>query len=182
MSEKGDISDKYYIGHLVPARKPCPWRDHGKGEMEGSMKIEDVLRDKGHQVETCTHDTPVHDVSLQLYRKSIGALVVSRDGAHIDGIISERDIVLGFAHDAAGLVHRTARELMTTRVITCSPEDHLTGVMAIISSRRVRHLPVVKDGRLVGIISIGDVLKARLEEVELEANVLRDVYLAGHAY
>jgi len=105
---------------------------------------------------------------------------VSADGQHIDGIISERDIVLGLAHDGIKFLRKTTGQVMTKSVLTCSPSDKIVAVMAVMTRRRVRHLPVVEDDRICGIISIGDVLKNRLEELELETNVLRDVYLASH--
>jgi CBS domain-containing protein len=144
------------------------------------MNIEAVLRAKGRQVETVTPEATVLDVCQRMRSKNIGALVVTRDGQRIDGLISERDIVSGLAREGVEALRKPAGHLMTRSVITCSPDDHLTKVMAIITHRRVRHLPVVVDGKLAGIVSIGDLMKTRLEEVELEANVLRDVYLAGH--
>jgi CBS domain-containing protein len=144
------------------------------------MKIDDVMQSKGRHVETVAPDTPIPDVCQRMRMKNIGALVVTRDGEHIDGIISERDVVSGLARAGAEVLRMTARQLMTKSVITCTPEDHLTKVMAVITTRRVRHLPVVENGKLAGIVSIGDLMKTRLQEVELEANVLRDVYLAAH--
>jgi CBS domain-containing protein len=144
------------------------------------MKIDDVMQSKGRHVETVPPDTPIPDVCQRMRMKNIGALVVTRDGEHIDGIISERDVVSGLARAGAEVLRMSARQLMTKSVITCTPEDHLTKVMAVITTRRVRHLPVVENGKLAGIVSIGDLMKTRLQEVELEANVLRDVYLAAH--
>jgi CBS domain-containing protein len=145
-----------------------------------SVNIEGVMQAKGRHVETVVPDTPILDVCQRMRMKNIGALVVTKDGQRIDGIITERDVVSGLAREGAEALRKSASHLMTKSVITCAPDDHLTKVMAIITSRRIRHLPVVVDGRLAGIVSIGDLLKTRLEEVELEANVLRDVYLAGH--
>jgi CBS domain-containing protein len=144
------------------------------------MNIDAVVQAKGRYVETVPPDTPITDVCQRMRMKNIGALVVTRDGEHIDGIISERDIVRGLAREGAEVLRKSASHLMTRSVITCAPDDHLTKVMAIITNKRVRHLPVVANGKLVGIVSIGDLMKTRLQEVELEANVLRDVYLAGH--
>jgi CBS domain-containing protein len=112
--------------------------------------------------------------------RRIGALVVSGNGRHIDGIISERDIVFGLAHDGATLLRMRAGQVMTKSVITCSPSDSIGHVMAVMTERRVRHLPVVDAGEVCGMISIGDIVKNRLQELELQTNVLRDVYLAGH--
>jgi CBS domain-containing protein len=144
------------------------------------MNIDAVMQSKGRHVETVTPDTPIPDVCQRMRMKNIGALVVTRDGEHIDGIISERDVVSGLAREGAEVLRKTAGHLMTKSVITCTPGDHLTKVLAVITTRRVRHLPVVENGKLAGIVSIGDLMKTRLQEVELEASVLRDVYLAAH--
>jgi CBS domain-containing protein len=144
------------------------------------MNIDTVLKAKGRQVETTVPDTPILEVAQRMRARAIGALVVSRDGRHIDGIISERDIVFGLARDGSNLLRMKAGQVMTKSVLTCSPSDSIGHVMAVMTERRVRHLPVVEDGQLVGMISIGDVVKNRLQELELQTNVLRDVYLAGH--
>jgi CBS domain-containing protein len=144
------------------------------------VNIDTVLQAKGRQVETTLPDTPVLDVAQRMRVRGIGALVVSSDGNHIEGIISERDIVLGLAHDGGNLLRMKARQVMTKSVVTCSPTDTIAHVMAVMTQRRVRHLPVVVAGRLSGIISIGDIVKNRLEELELQTNVLRDIYVAGH--
>ncbi len=144
------------------------------------MNVADILRTKGHKVETVGPDTAVFEVCDRMRLHGIGALVVTGDGNHVEGIVSERDVVLAVAHEGADVLRKPARHIMSARVVTCEPSDHLTKVMAVITNRRVRHLPVVDGARLMGIISIGDVLKARLTEMELEAAVLRDVYLAGH--
>jgi len=125
-------------------------------------------------------ETPILEVAQRLRVRAIGALVVSRDGHRIEGIISERDIVRGLAHEAGNLLHMKAAQIMTKSVITCSPSDTIGHVMAVMTERRVRHLPVVDAGGLCGMISIGDIVKNRLQELELQTNVLRDVYLAGH--
>jgi CBS domain-containing protein len=148
--------------------------------MEATVNIDTVLQTKGRRVETTSGDTPILDVAQQMRVRGIGALVVSRDGNHIEGIISERDIVLGLAHDGSNLLRMKARQVMTKSVITCSPTDSIAHVMAVMTQRRVRHLPVVDAGRLCGMISIGDIVKNRLEELELQTNVLRDVYIASH--
>jgi CBS domain-containing protein len=144
------------------------------------MKVADVLRAKGAAVQTASPDTSVVVALHRLKSEGIGALVVSRDGAEIEGILSERDVVRALTDRGARLLDASVGEIMTKHVTTCTPDDHLTAVMAEMTRRRVRHLPVVADGKLAGMISIGDVVKSRLEELELEANVLREVYLARH--
>ncbi len=144
------------------------------------MKVRDILKTKGGGVATTRVDAAISTVVRRLRLEGIGALVVSEDDAQVIGIISERDIVIGLADEGAELLEKRVIDLMTTPVKTCSLEVKIKDVMAIMTRSRVRHLPVVEDGRLVGIISIGDVVKNRLEEVELEAGVLRDAYIASH--
>ena len=106
-------------------------------------------------------------------------MIVSDDGRSIDGIISERDLAYALAAHGSELPRIAVSELMTRAVVVCSPEDSITDVMKLMTQRRIRHLPVKDGDQLVGIISIGDVLKHRLGEVELEANVLRDYAVAS---
>ena len=109
----------------------------------------------------------------------MGALVVL-DRDKLAGMISERDVVHAFAAHRAEAADIKVAEVMTHNVITCRPEDSLTRVLGLMTRHRVRHLPVLEAGRLVGLISIGDAVKHRLDELELEAAVLRDAYIAGH--
>ncbi len=108
----------------------------------------------------------------------IGALVVSEDNIEVLGIISERDIVRGLADHGLDLLDMRVDELMTREVFTCAPTDRTSKLMAKITERRIRHLPVIENGALCGIVSIGDVVKVRLDEIESEANALRD-YISG---
>ena len=105
-------------------------------------------------------------------------MIVSDDGSSIEGIISERDLAYGLAAHAGNLPNVTVSELMTTEVITCSPRDSVGEIAKVMTQRRIRHLPVKDGDQLVGIITIGDVLKHRLDEMQLEANVLRDYAIA----
>jgi CBS domain-containing protein len=147
--------------------------------MERTMKVADILRIKGSVVKT----VPPHETALlasgQLRAAQIGALVVSRDGNAIDGILSERDLAYGLATHGDRLPAIPISELMTKAVVICSPEDKITDVMKLMTQRRVRHLPVKDGGKLVGIISIGDVLKHRLGELQEEADILRDYAVAA---
>jgi CBS domain-containing protein len=106
-------------------------------------------------------------------------MVVSRDDKSIDGIVTERDLAYGLAAYGTELPMIAVSRLMTKAVLVCSPEDSITHVMKLMTQRRVRHLPVKEGNQLVGIISIGDVLKYRLDELELEANVMRDYAVAS---
>ena len=141
------------------------------------MKVEDILRKKGRHVETIRPDADALLAVHKLTMKNIGALVVSRDGERVDGVVSERDVVRGLTRHGAGLLGTSVSAVMSRGVPVCSPGDTLAMVMSQMTRTRNRHLPVVERGRLCGIVSIGDVVKNRLEEVELETNVLRDAYL-----
>ncbi|MBC3192929.1 CBS domain-containing protein [Pseudonocardia sp. C8] len=147
------------------------------------MKVSDILQFKGDSVHTVLSWNTVPEAAARLAGPpAIGALVVSDDGfrERVDGIVSERDIVRRFASDGAGLVKLTVADIMTRHVITCSPDDSIAEVMATMNRWRHRHLPVVENGKLCGLISIGDVVKQRLAEMSTEAGVLRDIYLASH--
>ena len=143
------------------------------------MKVADIIRIKGSVVKTVTPDKTALEFSEQLRVEQIGAMVVSDDGRTIEGIISERDLAYALAAHGSELSRIAVSKLMTRVVIVCSPEDSITDVMKLMTQRRIRHLPVKEGDHLVGIISIGDVLKHRLGEVELEANVLRDYAIAA---
>jgi CBS domain-containing protein len=146
------------------------------------MRVREILDAKGRGVVTVRPEASVSTVVHRLVLERIGALVVSEDGRHIAGVVTESDIVRALAADGAAAVAsgRRVAELMTRNVATCTPEDTVKRVMAEMTRRRVRHLPVVEGGGLAGIVSIGDVVKSRLGEVELEADVLRDAYIAAH--
>lgn len=107
-----------------------------------------------------------------------GALVVSTDGRTIEGIVSERDIVRALTSIGSALLGKPVREVMTTKVFTCVPTDRVAGVMALMLAKQVRHLPVVTDGKLVGMVSVGDLLRLRLEEVLAEAEAMQK-YIGG---
>jgi CBS domain-containing protein len=110
--------------------------------------------------------------------EQIGAMVVSGDGRSVDGMVSERDLAYALAAHGSELSTLPVSRLMT-QAVSCSPDDSITHVMKIMTQRRIRHLPVQQGDQLVGIISIGDVLKHRLDELELEANVMRDYAVAA---
>jgi len=105
-------------------------------------------------------------------------MVVSEDGRSVLGIISERDVVRGLAERGPRILEAPVAEMMTRQVVSCGPRDTVKQVMAEMTKRRIRHIPVLADGVLCGIISIGDVVKNRLEEMETETNVLREAYIA----
>lgn len=138
------------------------------------MHVKSILQNKGHTVETTRPTATIAEVIDTLRSKRIGVLVVSIDGRSIDGIISERDIVNGLAEHGASLLDNQVESIMTREVRTCTPEDTIHEVMELMTDRRVRHVPVVVNGRLAGIVSIGDAVKFRLHELESEANHLRE--------
>jgi CBS domain-containing protein len=144
------------------------------------MTVAAILKTKGTHVETIRPDSTLRMAALNLKVKGIGALVVSRDDERVLGILSERDIVRALTDHGPDVVRVPVSEVMTTTVKTCSPGDSITAVMARMTRDRIRHLPVIQDGRLAGIVSIGDVVKYRLDELELEANILRDTLIASH--
>jgi CBS domain-containing protein len=113
-----------------------------------------------------------------LSENNIGAVIVSDDGHTVAGILSERDIIHGFQRAGASLLETQVGDLMTTDIQTCMPSDTLRNLLAIMTERRVRHLPVIEDGRLAGIVSIGDVVKMRLDDLVTEAEALRG-YISG---
>ena len=141
------------------------------------MSVDGILRAKGAAVVTIRPDATIRDLVHGLRDQRIGAMVVSEDGRSLLGIISERDVVRGLAELGPRVLDAQVAELMTREVVACSPRDTVKHVMAEMTRRRIRHLPVVADGVLCGIVSIGDVVKNRLEELETETNVLREVYL-----
>jgi CBS domain-containing protein len=143
------------------------------------MKVADILRSKGSAVKTVRPDVTALRLSHELRTEQIGAMVVSDDGKSIDGIISERDLAYGLVTHGSELPGMTVSMLMTKVVIICSPEDSITDVIKLMTQRRIRHLPVKDGDHLVGIISIGDILKHRLGELQLEADVLRDYAVAA---
>ncbi len=144
------------------------------------MLIAQILAGKGSNVISTRPEATIAEVAGLLKQKRIGAVVVvDADGA-LCGIISERDLARGLADHGGGLLEMKVAQLMTRGVVTCAPEDDVTSLMKRMTDGRFRHLPVVKDGALSGIISIGDVVKHRLEELETETHMLQD-YIHGNA-
>lgn len=144
------------------------------------MNVESILKAKGRQIAIIAPDATVAEAARLLRRMSIGALVVSAEGKRLDGILSERDIVHALADRGAAALELRVADLMTRRVVTCGPGDTIAELMAEMTRSRIRHLPVVEQGRLVGLVSIGDVVKNRLEEMEDETTSLRQ-FIAGAA-
>jgi CBS domain-containing protein len=136
------------------------------------MRIRDVIKGKDSQeVVTIGPDATVRELIALLAEHNVGALVVSEDGERVSGIVSERDVVRRLHADAA-VLDTAVSQIMTADVRTCAAEDKLTDLMQTMTEHRIRHVPVVADGRLTGIISIGDVVKNRIGELEFERDQL----------
>jgi len=142
------------------------------------MRVKDILNKKGTAVATIDPDAPIAEAVEMLHGQRIGALVVSADGTSIDGILSERDVVGALATIGPGLLTATVRRIMTAEVLTCEPDDELATLAITMTDKRFRHMPVTVGGRLAGIVSIGDVVKHRVDELQTEHDQLVD-YISG---
>lgn len=136
------------------------------------MLVDQILETKGRDVATIAPDATVADAVAALAEHNVGALVVSTDGDTVTGIVSERDVVRRLAVEGTAVLERSVSDLMATDVATCEGSDDCEHVMNAMTSRRFRHMPVVADGRLAGIISIGDVVKVRIDELATETQQL----------
>lgn len=143
------------------------------------MFVAKILDDKGHEVMTANPDESVASIAATLSERRIGAMPVSSPGGALVGIVSERDVVAALAEHGRDALERPVEEIMTRRVITCTRADHIDDLMARMTEGRMRHLPVLEGDRLVGIVSIGDVVKARMGEIEAEAQALKDYITTG---
>jgi CBS domain-containing protein len=146
--------------------------------LEDAMSVEDILKRKGTDVATIAPDASVKRAADWLNTKNIGALVVT-SGNTVLGLISEREIVHAFSRHGAAVASLPVSDVMRHGIIMVAPDETVAHVMNMMTRHRVRHVPVLRDGKLAGIISIGDVVK-RLGDLELENSVLRDAYMAGH--
>ena len=138
------------------------------------MDVAAILREKGTKVITAYPDATVAQIVSTLSRERVGVVIICEEDGGLAGIVSERDVVNGLAERDQGILRTTVAGLMTTDVTTCSPSDKVSEIMATMTARRIRHIPVVESGKLCGIISIGDVVKHRLDEIESEADALRE--------
>jgi CBS domain-containing protein len=141
------------------------------------MRISDLLRAKGSEVVTVTPESDVRQLLAVLTERRIGAVVVSRDGTGVDGIVSERDVVTALAERGAGALAEPVSAILTAEVHTVTPDTQVDELMRLMTDKRVRHVPVLVDGALHGIVSIGDVVKSRIGELESERAALSD-YIA----
>ncbi len=138
------------------------------------MIVRKILKSKGTSITAVPVSEPIQKVAILLYEAEIGAVMVHDETLHPVGILSERDIMRGIAENGASVLDAPAQRLMTTHMITCTPEDHVDELMQVVTENRVRHLPVIERGHLAGIISIGDLVKARINELESEGEALRN--------
>ena len=143
-----------------------------------SVPVSVILDRKGSEVVTTTRDATLLDVTHALQEHNVGALVVSSEGRQVEGVISERDVVRTLARLGPEALDCVVSDAMTSDVATCSVDTTVDELMAVMTQRRIRHIPVVADGTLAGIVSIGDVVKARHEELELQAQTLEE-YVTG---
>jgi CBS domain-containing protein len=144
-----------------------------------TMHVAAILNDKGRAVETVRPETKLVDVARKLAAKRIGAIVVTDRHGDLAGIVSERDIIRALASEGAGSLDWPVAEVMTRDVLTCTDADTIDKLMGLMTTRRFRHLPVLNAGALSGIVSIGDVVKHHIAEVELEASAMRDYIATG---
>lgn len=142
------------------------------------MQVDNILQSKGMTVHTVTTHAPISEAVRILGEHRIGAVVVLADNGAVAGILSERDIVRHLGGDPARLMKRAVREIMTSEVITCGRHTGISELMEQMTKFRIRHIPIVEDGELVGIVSIGDVVKRKIEEAEQEAAALKE-YIAS---
>jgi CBS domain-containing protein len=141
------------------------------------MTVEHILQVKGRDVVTIDKETTLADAARMLAERRIGALIVSAAERPVLGIVSERDIVRAVAERGAAALADRVAELMTQKVVTCTSKAALNDIMELMTEGKFRHIPVLEDGRLGGIVSIGDIVKHRLAEIEAETRAMRD-YIA----
>lgn len=143
------------------------------------MKVATILGDKGREVVTTNPDATLLDVVETLREHRIGCIVVTDGKDGIAGIVSERDVVRAIAASGADILNSPVSGCMTRKVVTCGVDDTIDTIMAKMTEGRFRHMPVVEEGKLAGLISIGDVVKLRLEQAEQEASAMRDYIATG---
>ena len=142
------------------------------------MFVRDILSTKGNVVTTTTPDTTIANLANVLAEHRIGAVIVTDPGGKVCGVISERDVIVALAKHGPECLDHTVETAMTHDVLTCTLDTTIAELMSQMTERRIRHLPVIDDGRLAGVVSIGDVVKHRIAEAEQEANQLREYITA----
>jgi CBS domain-containing protein len=139
-----------------------------------------ILQRKGREVFTISPDASVADAARSLAEHGVGALVVSADGTRLDGIVSERDVVRHLARDGAAVLDQPVSNVMTAQVQTCGPDATVDELMSAMTAQRFRHVPILDGDALIGLVSIGDVVKYRVEELEVEAEALAEYVTGSH--
>jgi len=137
------------------------------------MTIAAILNGKGHDVLSISADSRVSEAVALLAERRIGALPVI-DGDTVTGVFSERDVIYALAQDGAAALDRTVGDVMTAPPVTVAPKDAVLGALSLMTRRRIRHLPVIEDGSMIGLVSIGDLVKYRIERIEADAAAMRD--------
>lgn len=137
------------------------------------MTIAAILNGKGHDVLSISADSWVSEAVALLAERRIGALPVI-DGDTVTGVFSERDVIYALAQDGAAALDRTVGDVMTAPPVTVAPKDAVLGALSLMTRRRIRHLPVIQDGSMIGLVSIGDLVKYRIERIEADAAAMRD--------
>ena len=143
------------------------------------MIIANILKVKGRTVATARTTDSVQEIANRLAQRKIGAIVIVGDGGAVTGIISERDLIRVIAQHGAKALQMNVTDVMTKEVVCCTEQTSVDEIMELMTRGRFRHLPVVEDGRLVGIVSIGDVVKHHIAEVELEVSAMRGYFATG---
>lgn len=143
------------------------------------MNVAAILKSKGRAVSTARPDATLLEISQKLAQKKIGAIIVVGDGGSLDGIISERDVIRAISESGAAALKLPVSQVMTKNVISCSEMSVIEELMELMTKGRFRHLPVLEDGKLVGIVSIGDVVKNHVAEVEMEVTAMRGYLATG---
>lgn len=143
------------------------------------MIIANILKVKGRSVTTARPDDTVQEIADRLAHKKIGAIVIVGGGGSVIGIISERDLIRVIAQRGADALSMPVSEVMTREVVVCSEATSVDDIMEMMTNGRFRHLPVVEESRLVGIVSIGDIVKHHIAEVELEVSAMRGYFATG---
>ena len=143
------------------------------------MNVATILREKGRNIVSESPATPIRDIVKRLADEKIGALLVLGPGGELAGIVSERDVIREIARQGDGCLDEAVSTIMTSNVVTCTEHDSVAAVMGVMTAGRFRHMPVTENDRLVGIVSIGDVVKNHIAEVEMEASALKSYLVAG---
>ena len=143
------------------------------------MNIAQILKSKGRAVATARPDATLGEIIAKLAQKKIGAIVIVGDNGEVSGILSERDVIRRLGERGADALQETAAQTMTAAVITCQESSTLDELMELMTQGRFRHVPVIDDGALVGIVSIGDIVKHHIAEVEMEVSAMRGYFVTG---